>query len=266
MKDPEEKLVSAETMQKGIKNIIRVIEMHKNNQLDYLTVCGLVRKIFRAFDFDSDGILDKKESKALLDAFTQEMALTDGSRIEEFKDLHKRIFQTDEGRITFKSLLEGTCHFYGIQQPESKQRLDDIPVDLIRRSAHLSQKTAKNTDDDFVATLMLVRKLWQQYGADGTGLMDQNEARHFVNQFMSEYRGISVIPEPIFREWFQRIDTDGDNKTCLVQIAHELKNLQAQLPTTTKKVIRRDNTIENICKTIKERVTAVTVGDIMKGN
>jgi len=77
VKDPEEKLVSAETMQKGIKNIIRVIEMHKNNQLDYLTVCGLVRKIFRAFDFDCDGILDKKESKALLDAFTQEMALAE---------------------------------------------------------------------------------------------------------------------------------------------------------------------------------------------
>lgn len=48
-----------------------MIDMHKNNQLDYLTLCDLVRKIFRAFDFDNDGSLDKKESKALLDAFTQ---------------------------------------------------------------------------------------------------------------------------------------------------------------------------------------------------
>lgn len=66
------------------------------------------------------------------------MALTDGSRIEEFKELHKKILQTDVGRITVKTLVDGTCQFYGIQQPESKQRLDDIPVDLIRRSATLN--------------------------------------------------------------------------------------------------------------------------------
>lgn len=38
VKDPDEKLVTAETMQKGIKNIVKLMDMHKNNKLDYLTV------------------------------------------------------------------------------------------------------------------------------------------------------------------------------------------------------------------------------------
>jgi len=61
-------------MQKGIKNIERLVLLNKNNQLDYLTICDLVRKIFSSFDFDSDGLLDKIEAKALVDNFLLQMA------------------------------------------------------------------------------------------------------------------------------------------------------------------------------------------------
>jgi hypothetical protein len=42
---------------------------------------------------------------------------------------------------------------------------------------------------------------------------------------MSDYKGITVVPQSIFREWFRQLDTDGDNKVDIVQIAYKIKDL-----------------------------------------
>lgn len=54
-------MVSKYHMNKGLSSIDRLVQFNKNNQLDYLTICSLVRKIFNSFDFDGDGNLDKIE-------------------------------------------------------------------------------------------------------------------------------------------------------------------------------------------------------------
>ena len=87
---PIPKYATEERMQKGLKNIDRLVSLHKTNQLDYLTVCDGVRKIFNAYDFDSDGLLDKIEHKAFLENFMTQMKITDSSiNQDEFRDLFK---------------------------------------------------------------------------------------------------------------------------------------------------------------------------------
>lgn len=79
-------------MQKGLKNIERLVLLNKNNQLDYLTVCDLVRKVVEAFDFDQDQSLDKVEAKALVDNFCLQMAQTDAAlKQEDFRDQFRKI-------------------------------------------------------------------------------------------------------------------------------------------------------------------------------
>lgn len=97
------KFVSKSQMQKGIKNIDKLVLLNKNNQLDYLTVCDLVRKIYNSFDFDEDGTLDKIESKAMIDTFLQQMSQNDtSSSQEDFRDLFKKI----ETEIGNKHIVE----------------------------------------------------------------------------------------------------------------------------------------------------------------
>lgn len=57
------------SVQEGTRNIRKLVDLYKLNQLDYLQVCDLCRKIHRCFDFDGNASLDKFETKQLLDAF-----------------------------------------------------------------------------------------------------------------------------------------------------------------------------------------------------
>ncbi len=58
-----------DSLQEGTHNIRKLVELYKLNQLDYLQVCNLCRKIHRCFDFNGNGTLDKFETKQLLDVF-----------------------------------------------------------------------------------------------------------------------------------------------------------------------------------------------------
>ena len=72
-------MVTKLDMQKGIKNIAKLVELNKSNKADYLTICSLVRKIYASFDFDGDKNLDKIESQALINTLTREMNTNDVS-------------------------------------------------------------------------------------------------------------------------------------------------------------------------------------------
>lgn len=71
-----------------MRSIEKLVTQYTHSQLDFLKVCGLVRKIFQAYDFDGDGQLDKAEQKALLDGFYTAMCTADASQLnpEEFRD------------------------------------------------------------------------------------------------------------------------------------------------------------------------------------
>lgn len=54
-----------------------MVYANRTNQLEYLDVCGYVRKIFSNFDFNDNDYLDKEELKSLLDAFMEEIVTGD---------------------------------------------------------------------------------------------------------------------------------------------------------------------------------------------
>lgn len=43
---------------------------------------------------------------------------------------------------------------------------------------------------------------------------------------MSNYNGISVVPEAFFNEWFRKLDKDGDGKIDMIEMAHGIKLLK----------------------------------------
>lgn len=120
------------------------------------------------------------------------------------------------------------------------------------------------TDEETTGILNLIRRIWQQYGVEGNGLMDCVEARHFVNQHMSDYKGISVVPEHLFKEWFSKLDRDGDGKIDMIEMAHWIKQLTRSLPSKDVRP-QREKALGDTIETIKTRATVVTVGDIIKG-
>lgn len=261
-------------MQKGIKNIDRLVLLNKNNQLDYLTVCDLVRKIYNSFDFDADNMLDKIESKALVDTFIQQMSVGDTSLSQELlKDLFRKIEIESSGTKTIveKQLVNVVCNFFGINEPEKRKKLDDLPSPMIRKSASVGRMLARPqsapnmgykppqvTDDETMKILNKIRRIWQQYGVEGNGLMDVVEVKHCVNQLMSDYKGISVVPEPLFKEWFSKLDRDGDGKIDMIEMAHWIKHLFNAMPSKDGGPLR-EKALGDTIATIKARATAVTV-------
>ena len=102
-------------MHKGIKNIEKLVNLHKNNQLDYLTVCDLVRKILDAYDFDKDKQLDKIEYKALVDNFLTQMQLTDTSlNQDDFREMLRAAVDKSTGFASKKEILNIICVFFVI--------------------------------------------------------------------------------------------------------------------------------------------------------
>jgi Ca2+-binding EF-hand superfamily protein len=51
---------------------------------------------------------------------------------------------------------------------------------------------------------------------DGHGLLDEIEAKHFLNLYMSDYTNKQVVSEAYFSEWFRKIDQDGDGKIDMI--------------------------------------------------
>jgi Ca2+-binding EF-hand superfamily protein len=47
---------------------------------------------------------------------------------------------------------------------------------------------------------------------------------------MSNYKGIEVIPEGHFNEWFKKLDQDGDGKIDMIEMAHGITNLTTNMP------------------------------------
>ena len=74
--------------------------------------------------------------------------------------------------------------------------------------------------------MKFVQQIWQNYGVDGHGFLDQIEARHFVNQYLSDYSNNNVLPDGYFNEWFRKIDKDGDGKVDMIEMAHGIQQLK----------------------------------------
>jgi Ca2+-binding EF-hand superfamily protein len=51
-------------------------------------------------------------------------------------------------------------------------------------------------------------------------LIDENEARHCINQYISGYSGKQIVPDARFLKWFRQLDKDGDGKIDMIEFAH----------------------------------------------
>jgi Ca2+-binding EF-hand superfamily protein len=74
----------------GRHHIKKLVNLYRLNQLDYLHLCDLTRKIYRCFDLDGNANLDKFETRNLMEAFSSEMN-TIGTQFN--KQTFKKFFQ-----------------------------------------------------------------------------------------------------------------------------------------------------------------------------
>jgi len=104
-----QKMVTKVEIQKGIKNIVKLVELNKSNKADYLTICSLVRKIYASFDFDGDHNLDKIEVQALINTLTREMLASDTSlNVTALRHEFKGLIDRNE-RITERMITDVIC-------------------------------------------------------------------------------------------------------------------------------------------------------------
>ncbi len=108
-----------------------------------------------------------------------------------------------------------------------------------------------------------MKQLWKNYGVDEHGLIDQYEARHFVNQYISDYKGIQVVPDTYFETWFRSLDKDGDGKIDMIELAHGIHDFKSKMPPMPKP--KREKMLGDTIETIKARATKVSVGAIIQG-
>lgn len=47
---------------------------------------------------------------------------------------------------------------------------------------------------------------------------------------MSDYTNTNVVPENYFNDWFRKIDKDGDGKIDMIEMAHGISSLKANMP------------------------------------
>jgi hypothetical protein len=118
-------------------------------------------------------------------------------------------------------VIEKVCEFFGVAIPSKQDAV--LPQPLQRKSASLGRLNTTDAEQQ-KTVLKFAKRIWQQYGVDGHGLIDESEARHFLNQYMSGYSGKIVLSEPHFRQWFSQLDRDGDGKIDMIEFAHGVLN------------------------------------------
>ena len=59
----------------------------------------------------------------------------------------------------------------------------------------------------------------------GNGYLSKQEAKHFVNKYLRQSKGIEYISDEKFEQWFRSIDKDGDGHIEMVEMANYLKLL-----------------------------------------
>lgn len=106
------------SIKEGKRYCEKMVRMAKIGQLDYLTICELVKKIFKFFDLDGNAVLDKSEGKFFLDALTHEMnfASTSMSR-DKFKKWFADIDEDGSGAISVNELIPALAQFFKVPIP-----------------------------------------------------------------------------------------------------------------------------------------------------
>ena len=89
------------------------------NQLDYLTVCDLARKVFKCFDLNADANLNKHETKLWLEAFSAEMnTLTTNFNLAQFRAWFSKIDEDGSGTMSLSEMTHAICEFLKIEEPK----------------------------------------------------------------------------------------------------------------------------------------------------
>lgn len=138
-------LISKSQIQKGIANLKKLVDIKKNQHLDYLTIHDLVKKIFICFDFDADLLLNKKEIHILAEHTLREFQKNDASmNLNNLREKFKQLELCGDP-ITDKQLIIIMCQAFNVQQPDKNEKLNDIPSPLVRKSASASRLVTKSS-------------------------------------------------------------------------------------------------------------------------
>lgn len=108
-----------ESIANGRRYMHKLVEKYKVNQLDYLTVCDLARKVFKCFDLNADANLNKHETKLWLEAFSAEMnTLTTNFNLSQFRAWFSKIDEDGSGTMSLSEMTRAICEFLKIEEPK----------------------------------------------------------------------------------------------------------------------------------------------------
>ena len=100
----------ADTIRKGQYYVKKLIETYKKDALDYLTLCDLTKKMYRSFNLNADGTLDKYEMRHLLEALSNEMCtISLEADVLTFKQWFQRFDADGSDQVTLTELVDSLC-------------------------------------------------------------------------------------------------------------------------------------------------------------
>lgn len=100
----------ADTIRKGQYYVKKLIETYKKDALDYLTLCDLTKKMYRSFNLNADGTLDKYEMRHLLEALSNEMCtISLEANVLTFKQWFQRFDADGSDQVTLTELVDSLC-------------------------------------------------------------------------------------------------------------------------------------------------------------
>jgi Ca2+-binding EF-hand superfamily protein len=127
----------ADQFEQGRHYIRKMVALYKSGNMDYLSLCNILRKIYNSFDFTGNACLSKLETRHLLECFSAEMnTIMTQMKNQSFKQWFEKIDTDGNQVVSLDELVSAFCKLFKFSEPSKKQNVD-VPKELIKMNTQL---------------------------------------------------------------------------------------------------------------------------------
>lgn len=153
----------------------------------------MIDTIWDNFDEDGSGDLDKEETRVFVDQLLQDLK---GEKITDqgFEEVFEKFDEDKSGTVEKDEMVEFIKHF--------------INLDNGSEDESFSESSGDGIEDQ--AIMEMIDTIWDQYDEDGSGDLDKDETRRFVEETLNNLGGEDqVLTDEEFERRFELFDKDG---------------------------------------------------------
>ena len=169
------------------KKMLQQKELHRQ-------ILSMIDIIWDQYDDDGSGDLDKDETRVFVNQLLNDLnfeQITDN----EFDKVFSKFDADMSGTVEKDEMVEFIKHFINKDEQNSDE-----------------ESSSESSDDiEDQAILEMIDNIWDQYDEDGSGDLDKDETRRFVEETLTKLVGDQdkVLTDEEFERRFELFDKDG---------------------------------------------------------